>query len=633
MRRSLVVLTMTALLGGAFGMLIPGTPVAAVNSRQTSVVSADPANTTPQVLDGRVLGIAEVGSKVIVGGTFTQVQNQGSSTVLTRQSIFAYDKASGLVDDAFVPAVDNAVNDVEAGPDSTVYLGGAFLTVNGVASRGLTKLNVADGTRVTAFSAPTTSSVEDIVLRRNTLYVGGAFGAIRGVARAKLAAVDATTGIVNTDLNLPISEPIAGNAGVKQLDVTPFASRLVVIGNFKKVNGIARSQVVVIDLSTSPDRVATWDTQRYTPRCSTSDDTYVRGVDFSPDGSYFVVVTTGGGFQDTLCDAAARFETLATTAGLQPTWVDYTGGDTLLSVAITDVAVYVGGHQRWLNNRNGARDEMLDGAVDRSGVGALDPRTGMPLRWNPGRTRGVGAFVLVATADGLYIGSDTTELGGEYHARIGWFPLAGGSANDAPSPATLPNSLYVANADGTLTTRSFDGTTFGPAGLISGPTIDGVDWSQIRGSFMANSVLYTIHADGTMKSWTWNGTRFVNPVDLSPWYSLASKSLMAYANGKLYYTSTGDTHLYWRWFSIESGLIGSERFVADFGGSGATWTDATGLTIASGNMYASHSNGNMTRTRIDAGGLPVPGTTVTISGPAVGDGLNWNVVDLFIFSK
>ncbi|MEJ7584230.1 MAG: hypothetical protein WKF43_09120 [Acidimicrobiales bacterium] len=439
MRRSSAVIVITTVLVATFGGL---TPAGAVSFPQDTVVSANPANHTPHVLDGRVYGIAEVGSKVIVGGTFTRVRNQNSTIEQPRNRIFAYDKNSGLIDSAFVPVVDGNVNDVEAGPGDTVYVGGAFLNVNGVASRGLSQLNVGDGTRVTAFSAPTTAAVEDIVLRNGTLYAGGMFGKVKGVTRTKLAAVDGTTGAVNSDLNLPVTEPVVGSAIIKQLDVTPDGSRLIIIGNFKVVGGVSRYQVAMIDLTTSPDTLANWDTQRYTPRCSGSVDTYMRAWT-SPDGTYFAIITTGAGFENTPGDTTARFETVATGGGLQPTWVDYTGGDTLLSVVITNAAVYVGGHQRWHNNRNGARDQKLDGAVDRSGIAAHDPLTGVPLKWNPGRTRGVGAFVLLATADGLYVGSDTTQLGGEYHARIGWFPFAGGSANPAPGlPPCPPTSSW-----------------------------------------------------------------------------------------------------------------------------------------------------------------------------------------------
>jgi hypothetical protein len=150
-------------------------------------------------------------------------------------------------------------------------------------------------------------------------------------------------------------------------------------------------------------------------------------MDFAPDGSYFVVVTTGSyGGTSQLCDSAARWETNKTGAGQAPTWVNYTGGDTLLSVAVTGAAVYVGGHQRWQNNPQG-RDFAGPGAVSREGLAALNPSStgkGLALSWNPTRTRGHGVEALVATPTGLWVGSDTDQLGKEYHGRIGFFPLS-----------------------------------------------------------------------------------------------------------------------------------------------------------------------------------------------------------------
>ena len=145
---------------------------------------------------------------------------------------------------------------------------------------------------------------------------------------------------------------------------------------------------------------------------------------FSPDGSYFVVAATGrASSPHTLCDSAARFET-GGTGRHNPTWVQRTGGDSLYAVAVTGAAVYLGGHQRYFDNPYGTDAKGPGpGAVARPGIGAVSPRTGRALTWNPTRARGVGVRVFVAVPRGLLVGSDTDQLGKEYHGRIGFFPM------------------------------------------------------------------------------------------------------------------------------------------------------------------------------------------------------------------
>jgi len=62
-------LTVLAALGPA-----PVVPAAASQVAQPTVVSDNPANWTPWVDDGRVLAIAQVGTEIVVGGSFTTVQ-------------------------------------------------------------------------------------------------------------------------------------------------------------------------------------------------------------------------------------------------------------------------------------------------------------------------------------------------------------------------------------------------------------------------------------------------------------------------------------------------------------------------------------------------------------------------------
>ena len=113
-------------------------------------------------------------------------------------------------------------------------------------------------------------------------------------------------------------------------------------------------------------------------------------------------------------------------------------------------------------NNSFAADRAGPGAVAREGIAALDPVNGLPLSWNPGRNRGVGAFALVATSQGLWIGSDTDRIGRyEYHGRIAFMPLAGGIPVPESRVGTLPGDLFRIGTDNTMTRRTFTGTTLG----------------------------------------------------------------------------------------------------------------------------------------------------------------------------
>jgi hypothetical protein len=189
----------------------------------------------------------------------------------------------------------------------------------------------------------------------------------------------------------------ASTTTVRKIDVTPAGDRLVAIGNFTTVGGLARTQIAMLNLGSTAASVADWTTSRFQGQsspgsayCSSSFDSYMRDVSISPDGSFFVVVTTGAYKAGSLCDAASRWETYGSGAQTE-TWSDLTGGDTYWGVLITGPVVYIGGHMRWLNNPY-LRDAAGPGAVPRQGIGAIDARNGLPLSWNPGRKRGVGLF-------------------------------------------------------------------------------------------------------------------------------------------------------------------------------------------------------------------------------------------------
>jgi hypothetical protein len=419
------------------------------------VVSADPTDHTPNVLDGKVTAILSLGNRIIVGGTFSQVQEVGTSKpVLDRRGLFAFDAGTGAVEPGFVanldvdpsPSGDRAVEALAPSPDGrSVFVGGSFNQLNGAAVDSLVKLDAATGAVEPRFKVSVRSNVKDLAVSGSTLYMAGGFTTVNNQGRGGLAAVNASTGDLDANLNVPFTDPNQGSAPrVETIALSPDGTILVAGGNFRTAAGQGRVQIAMVDLSARPARVADWQTDRYDAECSEPGfDTQMRDIDMSPDGSYFVVVTTGGYARWAVCTAATRWETGARGTGLQPTWWDRSGGDSYTAVVVTGGAVYVGGHMRWLNNNrpNGTSFDAAPGpgAVPRAGIAALDPSNGLPLSWNPGRDRGEGTWALVSTPDGLWVGSDTDTIGGEHHGKLALLPLAGGS----PAPTAFTSAAIV----------------------------------------------------------------------------------------------------------------------------------------------------------------------------------------------
>ncbi|MBA2532891.1 MAG: delta-60 repeat domain-containing protein [Nocardioidaceae bacterium] len=384
-----------------------------------SVVSEDPVNYTPNLVSNTVVShpaiyaLAQSGSTLFAGGAFNAVENSNRTTTYTRTHIMSFSATSGAMT-SFAPTLNGPVWTIVA-DGSSVYVGGQFTTVNGVARRGIVKLNATTGAVDTSFNASLNSGkVNEARLVNGRLIIGGTFS-------KKLMALNPTTGADTGFINVPITGSVAANAGstdIYRFAVNPAGDRLVALGNFTSVAGQTRYRAFMLTLGPTAATLNPWYYQPLENMCrAVSLPAYLRDVDFSPDGSYFVFVSTGfipnsGGEGRDLCDATARFETNIASPP-RPTWINYTGGDTLHSVAVTGAAVYVQGHQRWLNN----------GAVERPGIGAIDPTTGLANSWNPTKTRAVGGKDLFVTSAGLWVGSDGKRFNGEYRYGIAFSPL------------------------------------------------------------------------------------------------------------------------------------------------------------------------------------------------------------------
>ena len=309
---------------------------------------------------------------------------------------------------------------VAAGPTAnTVYVAGSVRSVAGSRRNKIALLNATTGALVTWFKPPAFDGlVNDVKYRNGTLYVAGFFTTVGGQHRGGVATLDATTGALTNQVTVDLTEHhntdpsgMQKRVGAADLDVTKDGSRLVVIGNFRKADGLDRDQAVQIDINGATSSINAWQTNDFKALCyNWANDSTVRSVALSPDGSFFVI-GSGGGSNSGLCDTAARFKTDNPIANAHPQWVASAGGDTIWGVAVSDNAVYIGGHQRWMNNALG-NDYAAPGAVPRSGISAVDPLTGVPMKWNPGRVpRGTAVFSILAAE------RDLDWLGHRLHRR------------------------------------------------------------------------------------------------------------------------------------------------------------------------------------------------------------------------
>jgi hypothetical protein len=186
-----------------------------------------------------------------------------------------------------------------------------------------------------------------------------------------------------------------------------------------------------------------------------------------------------------------------------------------------------------------------------------------------------------------------------------------------------------------LAHRSFDGTTPGTATSLNTP---GVDWSHARGAFVTNGTLFTGWDDGQFTARPFDGASVgtATAVDLhgltSSYWPVANLTGMFFTNGRIYYTVSGDSRLYDRYFTPESQIVGAETFTASGVSDGLNWSQVDGMTMAQGKIYFSRTNGNLYRMNF-ANGVPTPGTETLLSGPGTGDGKDWRSHGMFVFGQ
>jgi PKD repeat protein len=444
---SMAVLGMAAAPPADAAQPVPGHP---------GLAPATPRTNTPRISTGEIWDIEVVGTRVFVAGTFSSLQNTtGDQATVNQRFLAAFNLNTGLIDTSFRPTFGGGgVSAVEASPDGTkLYVAGSFNTINGVTKRKIASINPSTGAPVTGFTANASSQATALAATNTTVYVGGNFSTVNGAARVGLVAVNGTTGAVVPGFVNNMSGGIGVNGAltIQQLELTHDDSKLLVVHTGRKIAGQDRYGVGLIDTQTNqllPWRTRLWDDNLQ----------FVGGIqriyagDIAPNDQYFVVGSGSGGDRPPINDTAIAFP-IAGNDHVQPLWVSR-HFDSVYSVAVTEAAVYVGGHfgfqesptapDPWpgLDNVGYGTGQGLagyglgDAVVRRDHIGALNPVDGKALEWNPGSNSFEGNKAMEATPRGLFVGGDGMYQGGLRTGRVAFYDF-----NTVPAPSPIDTTI------------------------------------------------------------------------------------------------------------------------------------------------------------------------------------------------
>ena len=401
-----------------------------------ATVSTTPVASTPNLVNTgatpETYMIRQCGSQMWAVGTFTSIGSPGHSPV-TRNNIFAFDQATGAIA-AVDPDVNGPIQSIAFSPDcSSAYIGGVFTSVGGTAVKNIAKISTSTGAVDPTFGHTAPGRVSALLYAGGHLLVGGYFTKINGstgTAGSYLTSLDPTTGKVDGYAsNLGVTGTLPNDTThIYKMWLDPSGTRVAVDGVFTSVLGQARRQVFVLDLGATSVSLDAWYAPVLNQACQVAKEQfYAKSLAWSPDGAYLYIASTGYKGA-TLCDSVAKFSS-APNPNQSLIWINKTGGDSLFAVTATSTDVYIGGHERWINNPLGS-DSCGAGCLPRPGIGDVDASTGLATTWNPTRSRGHGASDLFLDSQGnLWVSSDapagSVKCGGVYHPGICEFPTGG----------------------------------------------------------------------------------------------------------------------------------------------------------------------------------------------------------------
>ena len=330
------------------------------------------------------------GGRLFFGGEFTSVN------VTKRQYLARLNATTGELDPTFLPTLDGPVNTLDVSEDgSTLYIGGRFTLVNGVARRLAAALWLPAG-NVTSFD-PNVEGYEVLAIdqRGTKVFIGGQFNRIGGVPLANVARVEAQNG----DVNLVFAPN--PNAAVRDVDATPDGGAILG-GDFTRL-GVVNMRSYLVHVGPNGG------VQPWAPDVPS----FVTEGVLSADGSTYYAALIGPGGRGNAVEAYSR--------GPDATRLWRTEGDgdvQAIALAPDGETIYAGGHFFRIF-ATGTSDVI----ALRNRAMALSTSNGALREWAPVLDfNGVGVFSILATADELYLGGEFMRIGSASTQGVAFFP-------------------------------------------------------------------------------------------------------------------------------------------------------------------------------------------------------------------
>lgn len=374
-------------------------------SVRSESISIEPASSWQ--LRGTANALVSSGDSVFVGGNFLEVYNDEGGS-LPRTYLAALDRDTGIPT-SFAPNLDGEVWALALSPDEkTLYVGGSFLTAEGLPRKRIAAYDVRTGALTTLATPSPNGALRAIAVDNGRVYFGGLFTMVGSKNRPYIAAFDAATGALDQDFtaspNARVTTVVAGE------------DRVWIGGDFTRINDTRQRGIG----SLHPVNGALQATDQVTYP--------VIALDVS-DTQLFIAGGGPGGRAAAFNRVTGRAQwEIASDGNFQA--VDADGGD----------YVYFGGHYESIEgNRN----------IDR--LSRHNKRTGKTdFSWLP-RLNGMRSINAIDISPvGLHIGGDFTKVYAESHEGIATLPKMtnGDQETIAPDPVntvqgTLDNNLVA----------------------------------------------------------------------------------------------------------------------------------------------------------------------------------------------